>query len=73
MIVAIDKNANFSIEFSIKYKSTNIDIVEASDTNINVLSPAECLFIERSQPIIADKMIDIIILNAIASTLNVVA
>ena len=58
IIVAVDKNANTTPKSCIKYKSINIAIVEASDTNMNVLNPAECLFIERSQPIIAENIID---------------
>ena len=42
---------------------------DAIDIRINVLRPAECLLLERSQPIIAARMTAIKILNTIEYTL----
>ena len=54
-IANADKIGNLIPVLFIKNKSIIIAIEEANDTSINVLSPAECLLLALSQPIIEES------------------
>ena len=54
-IANADKTGKLIFVFCIKNKSIIMAIVEVNDTSINVLSPAECLLLALSQPIIEES------------------
>ena len=54
-IANADKTGKLIFVLCIKNKSIIMAIVEVNDTSINVLSPAECLLLALSQPIIEES------------------
>ena len=63
IIVAAERMGSFMGVPSISARSISIDTVDASDIVINVRSPAECLLLDLSHPIIAERTSEIAILK----------